>query len=260
MIAWLNAFPTNVMSVVGWQVMRTGADDAQTAAKAEADINVMISQYQKVPSHCDVVAHGIQGGVPVGYFLVAAEPGVLFESASGEMMTLDMILASLAVEDTLTFMAVPPGSGHRIGIDQDSDCVGDSVDPLPATSNTGDGNFDGVVGFDDYFILATCFALDGPLPPECRAFDADCGGLLDLDDVDVFLALYEGDLADCNANGIADFRDILAGDEPDADGNGVPDSCMGALIPTVSEWGLGAMILLLITAGTLAFGRGRRVA
>ncbi|MCK4343101.1 MAG: IPTL-CTERM sorting domain-containing protein [Phycisphaerae bacterium] len=39
----------------------------------------------------------------------------------------------------------------------------------------------------------------------------------------------------------------------------MPDECEES-IPTVSEWGLIVMTLLLLTAGTVVFGRQRRPA
>ena len=45
----------------------------------------------------------------------------------------------------------------------------------------------------------------------------------------------------------------------DDDGNGIDDACeAGPPIPTVSEWGLVAMTLVVLTAGTLVFMRHRQ--
>jgi len=70
-----------------------------------------------------------------------------------------------------------------------------------------------------------------------RSFDADATGVLVAemfdDEVQPFggaghvFALPTND--DCNANGISDGCDILAGDSDDADGNGVPDECQGPI-------------------------------
>jgi len=45
----------------------------------------------------------------------------------------------------------------------------------------------------------------------------------------------------------------------DSDGDGIDDACALSPIPTVSEWGLVAMALLVLTAGTLVFVRRRGV-
>ncbi len=64
---------------------------------------------------------------------------------------------------------------------------------------------------------------------------------------------------DCNCNDVPDADDIAAGTSPDVNGNGIPDECEAVGIPTASEWGLAALTLLVLTAGSLAIGR-RRVA
>ncbi len=59
---------------------------------------------------------------------------------------------------------------------------------------------------------------------------------------------------DCNRNGVPDRCDIDTQTESDADGDGLPDVCtMG--IPTVSQWGLAALALLLGVGGTIILRR-----
>jgi subtilisin-like proprotein convertase family protein len=64
-------------------------------------------------------------------------------------------------------------------------------------------------------------------------------------------------VADCNDNCI----DVPNPDQADADGDGEGDACDTgeADIPTVSEWGLVVMTLLLITLGKIYFGRREAV-
>lgn len=64
-------------------------------------------------------------------------------------------------------------------------------------------------------------------------------------------------MPDCNGNTTPDECDIAQGTSTDFNGNGIPDVCEG--IPTVSEWGVVAMALLVLTAGTLVL-RWRRAA
>jgi hypothetical protein len=37
--------------------------------------------------------------------------------------------------------------------------------------------------------------------------------------------------SDCNANGVLDSCEIAAGNQADADGNGIPDECVKPLVP-----------------------------
>ncbi|MFH0981011.1 MAG: hypothetical protein V2A79_05680 [Planctomycetota bacterium] len=61
---------------------------------------------------------------------------------------------------------------------------------------------------------------------------------------------------DCNLNGIPDDCDIAAGTSQDLNGNGRPDECEGE-IPTLTEWGMIVMTVLLLAAGTLVIQRRR---
>jgi hypothetical protein len=64
--------------------------------------------------------------------------------------------------------------------------------------------------------------------------------------------------ADTDGDGVEDCNDVCPGDDDTVDNNqnGVPD-CTGEPIPTVSEWGLVIMALLLLTAGKVYFGTRR---
>lgn len=66
--------------------------------------------------------------------------------------------------------------------------------------------------------------------------------------------------ADTDGDGVADCNDLCPGDDDsiDLNGNGVPD-CTGEPIPTVSEWGIVIMALLLLAAGKIYFGTRREV-
>ena len=46
-------------------------------------------------------------------------------------------------------------------------------------------------------------------------------------------------------------------DQSDLDGDGAGDACDPPPVPTVSEWGLILMALLLLTMGTIVFTRRR---
>ncbi|MFQ5496164.1 MAG: IPTL-CTERM sorting domain-containing protein, partial [Phycisphaerae bacterium] len=64
---------------------------------------------------------------------------------------------------------------------------------------------------------------------------------------------------DCNGNNVRDKCDIEMG-APDADADGIPDECQaGNPIPTLSQWGITVMTLLLLAGGTIVF-RVRRTA
>ncbi|MHC4066989.1 MAG: IPTL-CTERM sorting domain-containing protein [Planctomycetota bacterium] len=60
---------------------------------------------------------------------------------------------------------------------------------------------------------------------------------------------------DCNCNDVPDADDIAAGTSPDVNGNGIPDECEAMGIPTVSEWGVLVMTVLLLGSGVVVLRR-----
>jgi DNA-binding beta-propeller fold protein YncE len=181
MIAAMNAFPSNVMNVVGWQLL---VDSPAAPAVTLSNIDVMVAQYQKIPSHCDIIAKGTVEGAHRGYWLTGVNGGQRdFMSNTGELITQSALVASLQPGDSLVFTAVPPGSGKRIGIDQDTDGLLDGNDPMAQHDNTGDFDLDGDVDLADHAMLQQCFNVPGALgvPSDCELGDAD-----EDDDVDIF--------------------------------------------------------------------------
>ncbi len=153
---------------------------------------------------------------------------------------------------------------------------GDNVSVLPGL---GDGTFTAAV---NYPVGDGCYSvaigdLDGDLAPDLAVANIlsddvsvllhqfpDCNGndILDACDIDCGPAGGPCDLpgcgqsGDCNSNGVPDECDILSGESDDKDVNGIPDDCEQD-IPTVSEWGLIVMTLLVLTTGTLICMRRR---
>lgn len=83
--------------------------------------------------------------------------------------------------------------------------------PLP---NGGAGSF------------KACFK-GGPYDADdpCAIHDVDMDTDVDLDDLEIFMSVYQGLRRDCNGNGILDFVDILQGTAADDDDDGILDEC-----------------------------------
>jgi hypothetical protein len=191
MIAAINAFPSNVMNVVGWQVLI----EPPVMAVSQTQLVVMVAQYVKTPSHCDMVAKGMVGGVQRGYWLIGVENGVrTFLSDTNEELSQAELLATLQPGDGLIFTAVPPESGKRIGVDQDSDGVLDGLDPMPQHSNIGDFDVDGDVDLFDHAAFQTCLTAPGDLeiPAACILGDANGDEAVDGQDFKLIQVLHSG--------------------------------------------------------------------
>lgn len=156
LISTVTAFPTNTTNVVGWQLRVRGVVTQQQID----DINTMIDQNHQTPSRCDVAARGIISGNQVGFVydptLDAQAGAPIFRNDANGTIPLADLLQSVS-SGTLVFLATTPGSGVRVGIDADLDCIPNAVDAFPLSNPDFDGG--GFVGVQDLFdFLAAWFA------------------------------------------------------------------------------------------------------
>jgi sugar lactone lactonase YvrE len=134
------AFETDVAPVVGQQVTISpanfGVADVNTRITllhnrgAAAFESVMLGG---LVTECDVVAKTVEGGVSKGY--VRLSNGTYLPDDNGPAITEAVLRAKAnpaGAAQTITYTAVPPGSGMRIGVDRDDDALLDGVE-----TNTG---------------------------------------------------------------------------------------------------------------------------
>ena len=145
--------------------------------------------------------------------------------------------------------------GGDDNIDTDGDGLPDFCDPCPL-DNPNDSDGDAVCDSGDncpYNANPDQLDCDGDGVGDVCDTEPDCqpNGVPDNCDI------ANGTSMDCNLNDVPDECDIASGACIDFDGNGVPDECQPELIPTVSEWGLIVMSLLLLTGSKIKF-RGRQ--
>ena len=98
--------------------------------------------------------------------------------------------------------------------------------------HNGDGDFDGMVGYDDFAEFQACMfgpgAAPAPIPPlseeECLGvFDFDLDGDVDLEDYGSFVDVFG--TGDCNNNGVSDEAEVAGGTAQDCNANSLPDEC-----------------------------------
>jgi len=109
------AYDTNFFPIVGQQVSR----DASSGPDVEARIDLLLARADA--GDCDVVVKGVVAGEERGYLYGGA--GQFESDRDADAMIADAQLRGLADVggQELTFTAVPPGEGVRIGIDRDRD-------------------------------------------------------------------------------------------------------------------------------------------
>jgi YVTN family beta-propeller protein len=142
--AFMIAFDSDLAPIVGQQITLT----ATNAGVAGPRIDLMLSRCgtgfaSKVltdlnggpVNECDLIAKLDQGGSPRGY--VYDPTGGVFEPDDGGSSITEGALRALAAVpgQEVTYTAVPPGSGYRMGINRDLDSLLDASDNCPSAPN-----------------------------------------------------------------------------------------------------------------------------
>jgi len=128
--SFMFAFDTNLAPVVGQQITLTDSN----AGVADPRVDLLVQR--AAAGECDLVVKGTIAGEPRG--AVRLPSGDFQTDRSGDAPLTEVALRALATTpgQALTFTAVPPGSGHRIGIDRDRDGALDG-DELDAGTDPG---------------------------------------------------------------------------------------------------------------------------
>jgi YVTN family beta-propeller protein len=132
------AFDTDLAPIVGQQVtLRTGAT-APTTARVDLIVDRGVVPFSSLTlggavTECDVVVKGSVGGDPRGWVLNQGTGQ--FQDDVGGTISEAALRALVDTQGPLTFTAVPPGSGLRMGIDRDLDADLDGNDNCPDVAN-----------------------------------------------------------------------------------------------------------------------------
>jgi hypothetical protein len=108
------AFDTNLAPVVGQQVTLSS-----TVSDATAQARVTLLETQAAAGDCDLVVKTVINGEDRGGFRLP--DGTFQLDREAEPTMTDAALRASALVAPVTFTAVPPGSGRRIGVDRDDD-------------------------------------------------------------------------------------------------------------------------------------------
>ena len=178
------AFDSDLAPVVGQQVTLRGDSGAAVAGRIDLLVERCRSVFTTTTRECDLVVKGNVGGLARGY-LLDPDSGQFHGDRIADPPLDDAALRALAATpgQELTFTAVPPGNGPRIGIDRDKDGQLDR-DELDAGSDPGnplsiplDRDGDGSLN------AADCAPDDASIHPGaaevCNQVDDDCANGID---------------------------------------------------------------------------------
>lgn len=240
------AFDTDIAPIVGQQVSIgpsnfsvTDVNDRITLIDTRASASFDSKILGGTVTECDVIAKTVENGATKGY--VRQSDGMYLPDDNGVAISEAVLRAKAnpaGDAQTITYTAVTPGAGTRMGIDRDEDTLPNGVENNSGTfvdaNNTGTdptlSDTDGD-GFDD-----GAEVLAGTDPTNSQSFPG----------------------------GPACGNTVIEGIEQCDDGNTTPgDGCSeiceleGVVIPVFNLFGMLSLAIMLIAAGTIATFRSR---
>ena len=147
------AFPTDLAPIVGQQVTLTSTNIGVVGARIDLMETRAGTVYNSLMlggavGECDVVVKGAFGSLPRGW---RRESGTspattIYRNDVNDTITGAALRALVTASNPLTYTCAPPGSGTRMGINQDRDALLDGLDNCPAVANNdqADTNENGI--------------------------------------------------------------------------------------------------------------------
>jgi YVTN family beta-propeller protein len=124
-------FDTGMAPAVGYQLTFNGANNSDPTMAARMDT----LETQSALGNCNLVAHGLIGSTPHGWFYTGGS--WVPDQASQPSITRAELIAFASAGHELTITGVPLGTGQRMGIDRDRDGWRDG-DELVEGTDPGD--------------------------------------------------------------------------------------------------------------------------
>jgi hypothetical protein len=269
-------FPTDLAPIVGQQITLTASNgsvanpriDLMETRAGTAFTSLMLGG---TVTECDLIVKGTESGVQRGWRRESGTtPANTTFRSDIDTVVSDSTLRGLVAQGPLTFTCAPPGSGTRMGINQDLDAVLDGLDNCPAVANDdqADANSNGI---GDACEVAADMDGDG-VPdatdncpsvsnPNQENFDGDSmgdacdpdddnDGLLDTVETGTGIYVSPSDTGtnplavDTDHDGIADGVEVSNGWDPNNPNDPPPT------IPLMPIWGTLLLIAVVLYAGS----------
>ena len=140
MVQFMFAFDSNLKPIVGQQITLSGTGSAAIIDR----IDLLIAR--ALAGDADLIIKTIIAGESRGAVWTASNSYQTDKASDGLFSETNIRNIALVAGQEVTYTAVPPGSGIRLGIDRDEDTILDNDDNCPANFNPGqeDANSNGV--------------------------------------------------------------------------------------------------------------------
>jgi DNA-binding beta-propeller fold protein YncE len=149
------AFPTDLAPIVGQQITLTSSNGGVVDPRIDLFETRAGTAFSSLllggaVTECDVVVKGNVGSDPVGWRRESGTTpaNTIYRDDTNQTITGAALRGLATSQGPLTYTCAPPGSGTRMGIDQDSDLAFDGLDNCAVLANAGQQNFDGDVQGD----------------------------------------------------------------------------------------------------------------
>jgi hypothetical protein len=146
LVQFVLAFPTDLAPIIGQQVTIgpvnfgvTDVNDRISLIHTRAGVTFESKVLGGVVTECDVIAKTVEGGIEKGYVRLGG--GSYMPDDNGPTISEATLRAKanpVGDAQTITYTAVPPGAGTRMGIDRDEDTLGNGVETNTGTFVNGD--------------------------------------------------------------------------------------------------------------------------
>ena len=153
--AFMMAFDTDLAPIVGQQVTLTNTNSGAagpriglmlTRCATDFPSKVLVDLNGGAVNECDLIAKHGQGSDERGYVYDPADDEFDTDDGSAALSDANLRLVAGVAGQEITYTAVPPGSGYRMGINRDEDSYLNGMDNCPGIPNNAqaDGDSDGI--------------------------------------------------------------------------------------------------------------------